>query len=98
MEILTYGIFRCRIIICSETDSSIAYISLITMIHSLIKEIYAIVFGTNFVSNFIEAKKYIHPGFKLNGYIFVTIALREAVFRHAQVPFAAFELLAFLFD
>lgn len=43
-------------------------------------------------------QKNIHPGFKLNGYIFVTIALREAVFRHAQVPFAAFGLLAFLFD
>ena len=58
MEILPDGSFRCRIIICSETDSSIAYISLITMIHSLFKEIYAIVFGNNFVSNFIEAKKY----------------------------------------
>lgn len=58
MEILPEGSFRCRIIICSETDSSIAYISLITMIHSLFKEIYAIVFGNNFVSNFIEAKKY----------------------------------------
>lgn len=41
MEILPDGSFRCRIIICSETDSSIAYISLITMIHSLFKEIYA---------------------------------------------------------
>lgn len=58
MEILPDGSFRCRIIICSETDSSIAYISLITMIPSLFKEIYAIVFGNNFVSNFIEAKKY----------------------------------------
>lgn len=58
MEILPDGSFRRRIIICSETDSSIAYISLITMIHSLFKEIYAIVFGNNFVSNFIEAKKY----------------------------------------
>ena len=58
MEILPDGSFRCRIIICSETDSSIADISLITMIHSLFKEIYAIVFGNNFVSNFIEAKKY----------------------------------------
>ena len=58
MEILPDGSFRCRIIICSENDSSIAYISLITMIHSLFKEIYAIVFGNNFVSNFIEAKKY----------------------------------------
>lgn len=58
MEILPDGSFRCRIIICSETDSSIAYISLITMIHSLFKEIYAIVFENNFVSNFIEAKKY----------------------------------------
>ena len=58
MEILPDGSFRRRIIICSETDSSIAYISLITMIHSLFKEIYAIVFGYNFVSNFIEAKKY----------------------------------------
>lgn len=58
MEILPDGSFRCRIIICSETDSSIAYISLITMIHSLFKEIYAIVFGNNFVSNFIEAKKF----------------------------------------
>lgn len=58
MEILPDGSFRCRIIICSETNSSIAYISLITMIHSLFKEIYAIVFGNNFVSNFIEAKKY----------------------------------------
>jgi hypothetical protein len=58
MEILPDGSFRCRIIICSETDSSIAYISLITLIHSLFKEIYAIVFGNNFVSNFIEAKKY----------------------------------------
>lgn len=58
MEILPDGSFRCRIIICSETDSSIANISLITMIHSLFKEIYAIVFGNNFVSNFIEAKKY----------------------------------------
>ena len=58
MEILPDGSFRCRIIICSETDSSIAYISLITMIHSLFKEIYAIVLGNNFVSNFIEAKKY----------------------------------------
>lgn len=53
MEILPDGSFRCRIIICSETDSSIADISLITMIHSLFKEIYAIVFGNNFVSNFI---------------------------------------------
>lgn len=58
MEILPDGSFRCRIIICSEVDSSIANISLITMIHSLFKEIYAIVFGDNFVLNFIEAKKY----------------------------------------
>lgn len=58
MEILPDGSFRCRIIICSEDDSSIANISSITMIHSIFKEIYEIVFGNNFVSNFIEAKKY----------------------------------------
>ena len=58
MEILPDGSFRCRIIICSENDSSIANISSITMIHSLFKEIYEIVFGNTFVSNFIEAKKY----------------------------------------
>ena len=58
MEILPDGSFRCRIIICSENDSSIANISLITMIHSLFKEIYEVVFGNNFVSNFIQAKKY----------------------------------------
>ena len=58
MEILADGSFRCRIVICSGTDSSIANISSITMIYSLFKEIYAIVFGNNFLSNFIEAKKY----------------------------------------
>ena len=58
MEILPDGSFRCRIIICSETDSSIASISSITMIYSLFREIYEIVFGKNFLSNFIEAKKY----------------------------------------
>lgn len=58
MEILPDGSFRCRIVICSETDSSIASISLISMINSLFREIYAIVFGNHFVTNFIEAKKY----------------------------------------
>ena len=58
MEILPDGSFRSRILICSEIDSSIASISSITMIYSLFREIYEIVFGKNFLSNYIEAKKY----------------------------------------
>lgn len=58
MEILPDGSFRCRIIITSEKNSSIASITSITLIHSLFCEIYKIVFGNSFASNFIEAQHY----------------------------------------
>ena len=58
MEILPDGSFRCRVIITSEKNSSIASITSITLIHSLFCEIYKIVFGDSFASNFIEAQHY----------------------------------------
>lgn len=58
MEILPDGSFRCRVIISSQQQSSVASISSIFMINSLFAKIYKIVFGDSFAKNFIEAKKY----------------------------------------
>lgn len=58
MEILPDGSFRCRVIISSEKNSSIASITSIGLIHSLFCEIYKTVFGESFADNFIEAQHY----------------------------------------
>lgn len=58
MEILPDGSFRCRVIISSEKNSSIASITSIGLIHSLFCEIYITVFGESFADNFIEAQHY----------------------------------------
>ncbi len=58
MEILPDGSFRCRVVIAASSGDSIANITSLTIIHSLFREIYEIVFGKDFCSNFIEAKKY----------------------------------------
>ena len=58
MEILPDGSFRCRIIICSEPEDSLANVLSINYIPTVFARIYEIVFDKNFASNFIEAKKY----------------------------------------
>lgn len=58
MEILPDGSFRCRVIILSEKNSSIASINSILLIHTLFCKIYKIVFGEDFANNFIEAQHY----------------------------------------
>ena len=58
MEILPDGSFRCRVIITSEVDSSIANISSITLIPLIFSDIYKSIFGDLLCKCFIEAHKY----------------------------------------
>lgn len=58
MEILPDGSFRCRVIITSEVDSSIANISSITLIPLIFSDIYKSIFGDLLCKYFIEAHKY----------------------------------------
>lgn len=58
MEILPDGSFRCRVVIVSGKDSSIASITNISLIHSLFAEIYKTILGESYSKNFIEAQHY----------------------------------------